>query len=207
MDAYYEGLLGSVAVRGASLILKGLDLPRRDLSHLELPFTKAEVEKVVKSLPSDKAPGPDGFTNRFYASCWNIIKLDLVRALDAFYRGDTRGMPAINKALVSLLPKVDGAEELRDYRPVSMVHGAIKIFDKVLATRLVEDLPHLVGKHQSAFVKGRYLHDNFMLVQGTARRLHALKDPTVLLKLDISKAFDSVQWPFLLEVMQNMGFG
>lgn len=110
-------------------------------------------------------------------------------------------MAAINKALVSLLPKADGAEELRDFRPVSLVHGAIKIFDKALSVRLAEDLPKLVGNHQSAFVRGRLLHDNFMFVRGMARKLHALKEPTIMLKLDISKAFDSVQWPFLIEVM------
>ena len=64
-----------------------------------------------------------------------------------------------------------------------------------------------MGNHQSAFMRGRSLHDNFMLVQSTARRLSALKMPTVLLKLDISKAFDSVQCPFLVEVMQQLGFG
>src|ERR1041385_187582 len=69
------------------------------------------------------------------------------------------------------------------------------------------DLPRFVGHHQCACVKGRSLHDNFMLVQSMARKLHVAGRPTMLLKLDISKAFDSVQWPFLLEVLQQLGFG
>ena len=97
--------------------------------------------------------------------------------------------------------------DVGDFRPINLVHGAIKIFEKVLASRLVVELPNLVGNHQSAFVKGRLLHDNSMLVQSMARRLHALRNPAVLLKLDISKAFDSVQWPFLLEVLEQFGFG
>jgi len=64
-----------------------------------------------------------------------------------------------------------------------------------------------VSPNQSAFIKGRFIQDNFMLVQQTARFLHQQKQPRILLKLDISKAFDSVSWPFLLEVMQHLGFG
>jgi len=56
----------------------------------------------------------------------------------------------------------------------------------------------LVSPNQSAFVKGRCIHDNFILVQQTAKVLHKLKEPRILLKLDISKAFDLLSWAFLL---------
>jgi hypothetical protein len=77
----------------------------------------------------------------------------------------------------------------------------------VIANRLAPLLPQLVGPHQSAFVRGRCLHDNFMMVQGTARKLHSSKQPAILLKLDITKAFDTVDWSFLLEVVRKMCFG
>nr|BDI54638.1 retrotransposon protein, putative, unclassified [Triticum aestivum] len=207
VDAFYGRAFGSCEQRQHTINLDGLNLPQRDLAHLEEPFTVEEVERVIKAMLMDKAPGPDGFTGRFYATCWDIIKVEFMRAMDCMHREDMRGMVAINRSLVSLLPKKEGAIDVGDFRPINLVHGAIKIFEKVLSTRLAVELPNLVGNHQSAFVKGRSLHDNFMLVQGMARRLHALKTSAVLLKLDISKAFDSVQWPFLLEVLQQFGFG
>ena len=115
-----------------------------------------------------------------------------MKALRQFHAGDMRGLASINKALVSLLPKIQGAVDVKDFRPVSLISGPVKLFDKILATRLAEDLPRLVGHHQSAFVCGRSLHDNFMLVQCTARRLHVLRHLVVLLKLDITKAFDTI---------------
>lgn len=163
VDDYYNALLGHAPEQQYTIDLDALDIPMRDLNHLDAPFSAEEVEKVVKAMPQDKAAGPDGFTGRFFTTCWHIIKDDFLRALEAFYRGDMRGLPAIDKAIVSLLPKKDGAIELRDFLPVSLVHGAIKIFDKILTTRLVDELPKLVGIHQSAFVKGRSLHDTSCL--------------------------------------------
>jgi hypothetical protein len=77
---------------------------------------------------------------------------------------------------------------------------------KMLANRLAGKLQSMVSIKQSAFIKGRFIQDNFMLVQQTARVLHQQKN-RILLKLDITKAFDSVSWPLMLEVLQKLGFG
>jgi len=78
---------------------------------------------------------------------------------------------------------------------------------KILANRLAPFLDSLISTDQSAFIRGRCIHDNFILVQQTVKVLHRHKVPSLFLKLDISKAFDSVSWPFLLEVLQHLGFG
>lgn len=115
---------------------------------LEAPLEEEEIFAVVKALPTDKAPGPDGFTGRFYTACWSIIRGDLMRAVSAFSNGDMRGLASVNKALVTvLLPKRDGAVELRDFRPVSLIHGVQRIIVQALANRLVPVLPGLVGTH------------------------------------------------------------
>src|SRR6185503_10898559 len=76
-----------------------------------------------------------------------------------------------------------------------------------MANRLAPLLDNMVASNQSAFIKGRCIHDNFMLVQQTIKVLHRRKVASLFLKLDISKAFDSVAWPFLLEILSHLGFG
>jgi len=113
----------------------------------------------------------------------------------------------LNSAYIILLPKKDDATNVKDYRPISLVHSFTKLITKMLANRLAGRLDQMITQNQSAFIKGRFILDNFMLVQHTTRYLHQQKQPHILLKLDITKAFDSVSWPFLLEVMQRLGFG
>lgn len=88
VDSYYENLLGVAPLREHTIDLDKLELPSLDTSQLEAPFFAEEVEKVIKDMPLDKAPGPDGFTGRFFATCWHIIKDDLLHAFDLFHRGD-----------------------------------------------------------------------------------------------------------------------
>jgi hypothetical protein len=148
----------------------------------------------------DKCPGPDGFSACFFVVYRNIIKVDVMAVFNSLSRLDSRGFGAANSSLITLLPKRLGAEEVKDFRPISLIHGIAKWVAKVIANRLAPLLPQLVGSHQSAFVHGCCLHDNFMMVQGTARKLHSSKQSAILLKLDITKAFDMVDWSFLLEV-------
>jgi len=76
-----------------------------------------------------------------------------------------------------------------------------------MANLLAPLLPSLISTNQSAFVRGRNTHDNFILVQQIVKSLHKNKEAHILLKLDISKAFDSISWLFLLEILRKVGFG
>ena len=78
---FYNGLLGTHAPQTTTIEQSALGLPSHDLSSLDLPFTEEEVWAAIKTLPSDKAPGPDGFTGRFYKECWPVIKDDIMMAL------------------------------------------------------------------------------------------------------------------------------
>lgn len=124
-----------------------------------------------------------------------------MRAVRAFDAGDDRGFVKLNEVYITLLPKCDRAVDVKDHRPVSMVHSFAKILAKVMSLQLAPSLPKLIGPNQSAFIGGRAISDNFMLVQQSIRSLHRRRVDAVMLKLDMAKAFDSISWPFLLEVL------
>jgi hypothetical protein len=184
-----------------------LDLPVLDLSDLETAWSEDDVWKVIKSMPTDKAPGPAGFSLNFYHKCWAIIKKEVVDALNCLFSCRGRGFNSLNQALVVLHSKKNEAVEMRDFRPISLVHSFGKIFSKLLASRLAPRMPELVAINQSAFIRGRSILDNFMLVQSAIRSLHRKKAPSIFLKMDLARAFDSVSWPFILEVLRARGFG
>ena len=204
---HFEGILGQARHRTASLDLSAFHRAGIDLSCLEAPFSEEEVWATINAMPADRAPGPDGFTGRFYQSCWQIIKADVLAALVSIHQGDLRHLELLNSAYLTLIPKKLDALEAKDYRPISLVHSFAKLVTKLLANRLAPLLNTLVATNQSAFIRGRCIHDNFMLVQQTIKVLHHRKIASLFLKLDISKAFDSVDWSFLLEILSHLGFG
>jgi hypothetical protein len=138
-------------------------------------FSEEEVWGVVKDMPPDRAPGPDGFTCAFYQAAWPVIKQDIMSGLFKLAVGDGRGFGKLNRALITLIPKKPDADSVGDFRPISLVHSFSKLFSKILANRLRPRLPELVSTNQSAFVKGRSLHDNFILVRQVARKINLCK--------------------------------
>ncbi|KAM0857624.1 hypothetical protein ACQ4PT_048352 [Festuca glaucescens] len=158
-------------------------------------------------MPPDRALGPDGFNGAFYQRAWTVIKRDVMAGILKLAIGDSRGFARLNRAYITLIPKRQNASEVGDFRPISLVHSFSKLFSKIVANHLRAKLPELISVNQSAFVKNQSLHDNFLLVRRVARRIHQRKQLGVLLKLDISRAFDSISWSFLFEVLRHLGFG
>lgn len=204
---FFVQLSGRPASRHHTLDLNAIEVSTADLAQLEAQFTEQEIWEAIKSMPPDKAPGPDGFSVLFYQTCWDIIKGDLVTAFLHFGSSGGHNFHQLNQALIILVPKKPAAEEPKDFRPISLLHSFAKLVSKVLARRLSPCLASVVAPNQSAFIKHRSMQDNFNLVRLSARTLHQRKKPSLLLKLDIAHAFDSISWPFLLEVLTHKGFG
>ena len=204
---YFNGLLGVNFHRSRRFNLEVLGLPTMQLDALEVLFTEEEIWAVIKDLPNDKAPGPDGFTALFYKMTWDIIKPDIINAFNAFWSQDFRSLHHLNGAFMILLKKKEHPEEIRDYRPISLIHSFGKLISKCLVTRLAAVLGGLVMPNQSAFIKGRSIHDNFRDVYVNCKQIHRRRTTCVLRKIDVAKAFDTVAWVFLLEVLQHLGFG
>lgn len=111
---------------------------------LEAPFSAEEVKREVLGMPSDRAPGPDGFSGLFYQSCWDIIAQDFMEVTEQLHTSGFNSFEILNESILTLLPKKEGALHLRDFRPINLIHGAAKIFAKVLALRLPPLLPKII---------------------------------------------------------------
>jgi hypothetical protein len=203
---HYLQHIGSHHPRTCSLNLSDLGWQPKQLQHLENTFTEEEIKSVVMEAPKEKAPGPDGYIGLFFSSCWEIIKEDTMKAVHQFYDMNQQGFHFLNQALV-VIPEKDDPQKITDYMPISLLHSFAKLISKVLANRLGPELHHLISINQTAFIQKRSIQDNFMYVKEVIRDLYKKKIPARFIKLDISKAFDTVNWAYLLHIMEYIGFG
>eukprot|EP00253_Pinus_taeda_P030593 PITA_30593 len=113
-----------------------------------------EVEKAIRSMPNDKAPGPDGFTINFYKACWSIIKQDVWEVVEDSRRSGTI-LKSLNSTFLALIPKVEEAKTPDKFRPIALCNVIYKIISKVIASRLKTILPGIISEEQSSYVEGR----------------------------------------------------
>ncbi|RVW32661.1 Transposon TX1 uncharacterized 149 kDa protein [Vitis vinifera] len=177
-----------------------------EAARLEEMFSMEEVYLALSELNGDKAPGPDGFPIAFWQFCWDFVKDEIMGFFkDFFERG--KFVRSLNSTFLVLVPKKGGADDLRDYRPISLVGGLYKILAKVLANRLKKVVSKVVSPTQNAFVEGRQILDVALIANEAIDSLLKGDEAGVLCKLDLEKAYDHINWDFLMTVMQKMGFG
>ena len=171
-------------------------------------FIAAEVHAALKQMAPLKAPGPDGLPPIFYQQYWHLIGKDVTAAV-LTYLNLGKILIAINHTYITLIPKVPNPEEVVEFRPISLCNVIYKLISKTLANRLKILLPTIVSESQSAFIPGRLITDNILVSFETLHHMQQQKTRkmgSMALKLDMSKAYDRVEWKYLKRVMEKVGF-
>ncbi|GJV26981.1 RNA-directed DNA polymerase, eukaryota [Tanacetum coccineum] len=173
---------------------------------LESMVTKEEVKRAVWECGIDKSPGPDGFTFSFYRHFWSLIETDVFEAVMYFFSNGI--MPVgCNSNFIALIPKIPDANMVKDFRPISLIGSFYKIITKILTNRLVNVIGDLVNEVQSAFVAGRQILDGPFILNEVLQWCQRKKKHALIFKVDFEKAYDSVRWDFLDDVLYSFGFG
>lgn len=134
------------------------------------------------------------------------IKEDIMKALHALHNLNFSNLHLLNDATLILLPRRKDAVTPKDFRPINLISSFAKLFTKILAMRLRDRMKEIVPSCQNAFIRGT-IHDNYAHVDGLAKAFRQSKNPTIMVKFDTKKAFDTISWEFLLQVLEAKGFG
>ena len=160
---------------------------------------------AIKGMKANLAPGPDGlpvvFFQRFWESLWAVI----MAMFQAFYVG-TLVMSRLNFGMVTLIPKLVGATDIRQFRPITVLNVIHMFFSKVCANRLAPIMERLTHPYQFAFLKGRFIHDGILVLHEIIHEVKDQHQKGVFLKLDFQKAYDRLDWAFLRTALQRRGF-
>ncbi|KAL0283663.1 UNVERIFIED_CONTAM: Transposon TX1 uncharacterized protein [Sesamum radiatum] len=142
------------------------------------PVTTEEVKIAFFDIEEDKAPGPDGFSSGFFKAAWPVV-------------GEEVRTP----------------HSVAEFRPISCCNVIYKVITKILVSRIRESLDLLISPSQNAFVPGRLISDNVLLAQELFSGYNQCRlPPRCALKVDLRKAYDTVEWDFLIATLQLFGF-
>lgn len=158
-------------------------------------------------MDSQKASRPNGLPALFYKKYWNIVGDSVVKAIINFFESG-KILNELNSTLTVLIPRIQNTTSDSQYRPSSLCNVVYKTIANLLVTRLREILPKLISPCQSAFIPGRWIAENKVILHETLHifKKRKVKDSMMAEKLDLQKAYDRVNWKFLKTVLDKFGF-
>ena len=197
ITAYYQNLFQSSSPSGFEEVVVGLgEVITEDMNEiLDAVPTYVEVPCAIFQMHPTKAPGTDGFHALFFQKFWDIVDVGIFCLVKRWWEG-LFYMKIINKTCISLIPKCQNPKLLTEYRPISYCNVIYKILFKTMASKLKTILGDIVSENQSAFIPGRLIIDNALLAFETfhsMKRREEGRNNSFALKLDMSKAYDSVE--------------
>jgi exonuclease III len=208
--SFYQDLYskGSIDERSQDEILQYVQssLSQDQQNELDQPISLEEVLSTIRNTKSFSSPGKDGLSYEFYKSFKSDIAPILVQLYNKIFQGSQFNTSAL-ECIIILICKYKGNEEdLKYWHPISLLNCDIKILTKILASRLQRHISTLIHFDQSGFISGRWIQDNCMLLDQILEfnRIHPIMGG--LYFLDQEKAYDRVDWSYLIKCLQRFGF-
>ncbi|GJU08415.1 RNA-directed DNA polymerase, eukaryota [Tanacetum coccineum] len=176
------------------------------VSDLEASVSDEEIRKAVWGCGENKSPGPDGFTFEFFRKFWTVVGPDFCIAVKWFFE---HGFFATgcNSSFVTLIPKTLDPKLVSEFRPISLIGSLYKVVTKILATRLSFVISDLISNVQTAFLPNRQILDGPFIINEILARCKHKNQQAMFFKVDFAKAYDSIRWDYLDDVLNAFGFG
>lgn len=207
---YFKQILGLVDGQthgGFSNLLEVIDreVILEDNNYLMCPFSIKEIKDTTFALHPHKAPGPDGVTMEFFQKYWCFMGEDIWKVVEEFHKKG-KFVKEINNTMITLIPKKKTCKTMADYKPISLCNSLYKIISKTMVNRLKIILDKLISPEQHGFTSGREIADSIITVAETIHTMSRVTKHGMTVKLDVSKAYDRVIWPFLFSILEKFGF-
>jgi hypothetical protein len=207
---FFESLYREDPEIDPSPLLESVEPAVTDLinSQLVAEFTEEEIGDALFQIGPHKAPGLDGLPARFFQRNWALLRAEICKAIKKFFH-DGELPDGMNMTKIVLIPKSDEACDLKDYRPISLCNVIYKIISKCLVNRIRPHLHGLISETQSAFIPGRLISDNALIAFECFHAIQRNRKPSEFFcayKMNLSKAYDMVDWTFLKDLLLKLGF-
>lgn len=206
---YFEKLFyrWQTEVDGSSEMPVGRKIEASQTSRFIRHASMDKVRKAVFGMKRFGSPGPDGIQAAFYQSYWDIVGCSVTNFVNEALA--TGKVPVVFlEAFISLIPKKESSKFASDFRPITLLDVVFKILSKVLVNRLRPLMDNIIGPFKNSFFLGRSTVDNTVLTQEIIHSMNRKrgKKGFMVLKLDLHKAYDSLDWDFLDATQTSKGF-
>ena len=168
-------------------------------------LTPEECYETLKTFKINKSPGNDGLTSEFYKKFWPLFGTMIVNSFNCSYQfGQLTSSQ--RQAVITLIDKKKDRLLLKNWRPISLLNVDYKLLSKTLANRLTPILSTIIHPNQTGFMKGRNIGENIRILYDSIDFTKKNNKQGIILALDFEKAFDSLEWNFIIEVLKKFDF-